>query len=110
MRIDWPEIDRTISVHMPNLARSVHPEGFLGEYGEQRAIELLVSLYKEQKQGDRRRKFARVDSEEFGRVRYLEGRSWPSRARREDTRKGVYRRLSLRPNRGRRAVRPGALL
>jgi hypothetical protein len=36
-------------------------------------MDLLVSLYKEQKKGDRRRKFADIDFEEFGRVRYLAG-------------------------------------
>jgi hypothetical protein len=71
VRLDQPVNDWTISLHMPNFARPVHPEGFLGKYGEERSLELLVNLYKEQKKGDRRRKFAGVDFEEFGRVRYL---------------------------------------
>jgi hypothetical protein len=71
VRLDEPVNDWTISLHMANFARPVHPEGFLGEYGEERALELLVNLYREQKKGDRRRKFAGVDFEEFGRVRYL---------------------------------------
>jgi hypothetical protein len=71
VRLDQPLNNRSISVHMPVFARPVYPEGFLGEYGEQRSLQLLVNLYKEQKKGDRRRKFAGVDFEEFGRVRYI---------------------------------------
>jgi hypothetical protein len=44
--------------HRPShaeLRSPVHREGFLGEYGDERALELLASLYKEQKKGDRRR-------------------------------------------------------
>jgi hypothetical protein len=71
VRLDRPANDRSISLHMPNFARQAHREGFPGEYGEQRALGLLVSLYQEQKRGDRRRKFADIDFEKFGRVRYL---------------------------------------
>jgi hypothetical protein len=72
VRLDQPvNRDWTDSLHMPYFARPVHREGFLGEYGEQRARDLLVSLYKLQKKGDRRRTFAGPDFEEFGRVRYL---------------------------------------
>jgi hypothetical protein len=72
-RLDSPSIAWTESVHMPNFARGIHPEGFLGEYGESRALSLLVGLYKTQKKGDRRYQFAGVDYPEFGRVRYLRG-------------------------------------
>jgi hypothetical protein len=71
VRLDEPAIDWTTGVHMPYFARTVHPEGFLGQYGEESALAFLVSLYKEQKQDDRRRKFAGFDFQAFGRVRYL---------------------------------------
>ena len=71
VRLDCPSDERTNGVHMPYFARGVHPEGFLGKYGDHRARELLAGLYEDQKKGDRRRKFAHPDSEEFGRVRYL---------------------------------------
>ena len=71
VRLDCPSSERTISVHMPYFARPVHREGFLGEHGEQRALGFLISLYRDQKRGDRRRQFAGVGYEEFGRLRYL---------------------------------------
>ncbi|MEO8660885.1 MAG: hypothetical protein ABI693_20605 [Bryobacteraceae bacterium] len=71
VRLEQPSDERLTGFHMPNFARSTYPEGFLGEYGEQRALEILADLYHEQKKGDRRRKFADLDFEEFGRVRYL---------------------------------------
>jgi hypothetical protein len=71
VRLDEPANDWSDGVHMPNFARPVYPEGFLGAYGQKRALELLANLYKEQKKGDRRRRFAGSDFEAFGRVRYL---------------------------------------
>src|ERR1017187_6191266 len=56
---------------MPNFQRPLYPEGFLGDYGEQRALDLLEGLYREQKRGRARRKAFATDCEEFGRVRYL---------------------------------------
>jgi predicted aminopeptidase len=71
VQLDRPSIIWTESVHMPNFARAVHREGFLGEYGEERAMSLLIGMYKEQKKGDRRRRYAGIDYTEFGRLRYL---------------------------------------
>jgi hypothetical protein len=40
VRLDQPVNAWTISLHMANFARPVHPEGFLGKYGEERVLEL----------------------------------------------------------------------
>jgi hypothetical protein len=74
VRLEYPSSALEDGVHMPNFARPVFREGFLGDYGEQRAVQLLEGLYREQKRGTARRKdFAgdRGDFEEFGRVRYV---------------------------------------
>lgn len=74
VRLEYPSSALEDGVHMPNFARPVFREGFLGDYGEQRALQLLEGLYREQKRGTARRKdFAsdRGDFDEFGRVHYL---------------------------------------
>ena len=68
VRLEEPSTEWSTGLHMPHFARSVHPEGFLGAYGKQRALGLLIWLYKEHKRGDRRRKLA-AHFEEFGRIR-----------------------------------------
>lgn len=71
VRLESPSSVPSVSWHMPYFARGVHRDGFLGEYGDQYAMEVLVELYKEQKRGNRRREYAGIDYEEFGRVRFL---------------------------------------
>ncbi len=74
--ITHPSEGFTKSLHMPYFARAVHPDGFGGEYGHQRALGLLAELYQEHKGCQcRRRALAHVghigNFIEFGRVRYL---------------------------------------
>ncbi|MCU1233935.1 MAG: hypothetical protein JWP63_1902, partial [Candidatus Solibacter sp.] len=74
VRLEYPSSALEDGLHMPNIARPVFREGFLGDYGEKRALDLLEGLYRAQKRGTARRKdFAsdRGDFEEFGRVRYV---------------------------------------
>jgi len=67
----------TTSVHMPFFARCVHPEGFRGEYGQARALELLVYLYGNHKNCSCRHRAALPylgvgrDFTEYGRTRFL---------------------------------------
>ena len=74
VRLEYPSSALVDGVHMPYFARGVYPQGFLGDYGEQRALDLLEGLYRAQKRGTARRSaFAEGcgDFKEFGRVRYV---------------------------------------
>jgi hypothetical protein len=71
VRLEQPSLALVDTLHMPNFQRPLFPDGFLGDYGEQSALQLLEGLYREQKRGTARRKAFAVDCEEFGRVRYL---------------------------------------
>ncbi|MBV8819813.1 MAG: hypothetical protein JO022_15735 [Acidobacteriaceae bacterium] len=52
VRLEEPVSDRSAHLHIPNLARSLYPDGFLGAYGEETALDLLKELFQQHKRGD----------------------------------------------------------
>ena len=65
------------NLHLPSFAMGVHPQGFAGAYGRERALDLLTGLYNKHKDCTCTRKAAlpyqkdSPDFAEFGRVRFI---------------------------------------